>query len=203
LERTLAINQRIITLLAVAAVLTTAVVGQLPAAATSTTTSPKSLERDLLPSSYARKQGFTEVLEKANSTSKSGVKSCPNGAQEAFEDPSTQVVMEVQLVACVTNKAAAALVAAAAASGAATTSSPPKQLGSSAVERSGTDSTYGVYWRRGKIVKVVNIETNISSTTTTTTTTTTIPTTTIPTPPITPTQQMLLSNAALEQDKIH
>jgi hypothetical protein len=111
--------------------------------------------------------------------------------------------MEVQLVACVTNKAAAALVAAAAASGAATTSSPPKQLGSSAVERSGTDSTYGVYWRRGKIVKVVNIETNISSTTTTTTTTTTIPTTTIPTPPITPTQQMLLSNAALEQDKIH
>ncbi|MGA2933385.1 MAG: hypothetical protein ABSE98_15035, partial [Acidimicrobiales bacterium] len=77
MERTLAINQRIIIVLAVAAVLATTVVGQLPAAA-STTTSPKSLERDLLPSSYALKAGFTEVLEKANSTSKTGEKSCPN-----------------------------------------------------------------------------------------------------------------------------
>jgi hypothetical protein len=181
LERTLAINQRIIIVLAVAAVLATTVVGQLPAWA-STTTSPKSLERDLLPSSYALKAGFTEVLAKASSTSKTGEKSCPNGAQEVFEDPSTQVIMEVQLLACATNKAAAALFAGAAASGPATTSSPPKQLGSSAVERSGTNSTYGVYWRRGKIIKVVNIETDISTTTTTT----------IPAPPITPAQQMLL-----------
>ena len=189
----MAFNLRILATAAFAVVLVTTVVG--PAGA-STTTSAKNLQRDLLPSSYADKAGFTEVVEKATSTSKTGEKSCPDGAQELFEDPSGPIGMQVQLLACTSTKAAAALVGEVAASGS-MVSSPPKGLGSTAVERSGGNSTYGIYWRRGKVVELISIETNIPATTTTTTTTT------IPSLPLTPAQQQLLSNTALEQNKLH
>jgi hypothetical protein len=159
--------------------------------------SPKSLQKDLLTSSYAAKVGFTEVAEQASSTSKTGVKSCPNGAQEAFEDPTSGTAMQVQLLACTSVKAATALVASASETGTSVSAPLPKNLGPAAVERSGTNSTYGVYWRHGSLVEFVTLDNNLSTTTTTTTTTT------VPSLPLTPGQQQLLSNAALEQNKRH
>src|ERR1039458_1833807 len=84
-----AMKRIILAVLPVAIVLLVTVEAQLPVGA-STPTSAKSLAKDLLPSSYAKKVGFTKVVEKATTSTKTGEKSCPNGAQAVFEDASGQ-----------------------------------------------------------------------------------------------------------------
>ena len=59
--------------------------------------------------SYAKTAGFTEVAEKVSTSTKTGVKSCPDGAQEAFEDGSNQTGVKAEILVCQTKKAAAAL----------------------------------------------------------------------------------------------
>jgi hypothetical protein len=168
---------------------------QMPAGA-STAPSPKSLGKDLLPSSYAKKAGFGEVAEKVTTTSKTGVKSCPNGAQEAFQSASAPTGVASEVVGCTTSKAAAAVLKGARSSGSVTSSIPPKQLGPSAVELSGGGSTYAIYWQRGTLVELVALTTNVSASGSSSTSTTTA------TPPITAAQQKVLANAAVEQDTI-
>jgi hypothetical protein len=67
----------------------------------------RALAKDLLPSSYAKGIGFGEVVEKVNTSSKSGVKSCPRGAQVAFEDRSNQSDVVSGVLECSTKAAAA------------------------------------------------------------------------------------------------
>jgi ethanolamine utilization protein EutA (predicted chaperonin) len=186
----LAVNRKIFALAMAVALLVAA--AEMPAWA-STVASPKSLATDLLTASYAKKAGFTKVSEKVSTTSKTGEKSCPNGAQEAFESASGQMGVFSEAVACTTSKAAAALLNGVQSGTSATSATPPKRLGSSAIERSGGGSTYAIYWQRGKTLELVALNTNVPATSTSTSTT-------LATPPITPAQQKVLSSLALEQD---
>jgi hypothetical protein len=190
--RTLPINRRIFAALAVVVVLPLTVAAQMPAGA-STLASPKSLAKDLLPSSYAKKAGFTKVAAKASTTSKTGQKSCPNAAREVFESASGQTALLSEVVACTTSKAAAALLSG---TPSGTSGTPPKQLGSSAIERSGGSNNYLIYWLRGNLAEVVGLNTNVPASSTSSTTTTGAAV------PITAAQQKVLSSAAVEQNKL-
>jgi hypothetical protein len=164
--------------------------------AEASTPSAKSLAKDLLTTSYASKAGFTEVAEKASSSTKTGVKSCPNGAQAAYEDRATQSGLATEILGCATPKAATALLGTVKSQGAATSLLPPKQLGSAAVERAIGGPVYTIYWKRGAIFELVALETDIPASSSSSTTTTTSPA-----PPITAAQQKILVAAALSQNK--
>jgi hypothetical protein len=160
------------------------------------TSSAKSLAKELMTAAYAKKAGFTEVAEKVSTSAKTGVKSCPDGAQEAFEDASNQSGIIAEILDCTTVKAATALLAGVKAEGT-KSSTPPTQLGSSAAERSSAGPVYTIYWRKGDVFEFVGLETEIPASSASTTTTTTAP----PAPPITAAEQKVLSGAALNQFK--
>jgi hypothetical protein len=165
----------------------------LPAAA-ATPTTPNALKAALLTTAFANKAGFPKVVEAATSSSKTGEPSCPDGAQEAFEAASGKTGVIAELVACSTQKAAAALLSGVKAGSSAVAVAPPKQLGSSALERSSANSTYAIYWQRGKVLALVGLATDVPASNSSTTSTT------ITAPPITSAQQKLLTRAALAQD---
>jgi hypothetical protein len=176
----------------VAVALSVAAAAQTSAGAS--TSSLKSLAKDLLPSSYAHKAGFTKVVEKVTTISKTGDKPCPYGAQEAFANASSQVGLVSEALACSTADAAAALLTGARSGTSATGANPPKQLGASAIERSSDGSTYAIYWQRGATLEVVGLNTDVPASGSTSTSTT------LAAPPITRAQQKVLSSAALEQN---
>ena len=82
LENAVPKQRRAVPAVAVALVLLLTGLGEITAGAS--TPSMKSLAKDLMTTSYAKTAGFTEVAEKVSTTAKTGVKSCPDGAQEAF-----------------------------------------------------------------------------------------------------------------------
>jgi hypothetical protein len=181
---------------AVAVAVVMALTGLGAVSAGASTTSAKSLAKDLMTTAYAKKAGFTEVAEKVSTSAKTGVKSCPDGAQEAFEDATNQSGVIAEVLSCSTKKAATALLAGVKAQGA-KSSTPPKQLGSSAIERSSSGPVYTIYWRQGDVFEFVGLETQIPASTSASTTTTT----TAPAPPITAAEQRILAGAAVNQFK--
>ena len=70
--------------------------------------------------------------------------------------------------------------------------SPPKSLGSTAVERLGSDSTYLIAWRRGTAFELTGLSTDLPSSSTTSTTTGTPV-------PLTAHDKQVLANAATQQ----
>ncbi len=161
-------------------------------AAGASTPSAKSLAKDLLTAAYAKKAGFSDVIEKASTTDKTGLTSCPDGGREAFEDVSTRSGLVSEVLVCATKAAAAALLTEARKEGSAT-ATPPKQFGSSVAERRSDGPEYALYWQRGDVFEFVGLETDISASSSSSTTTT------IPAPPITAAEQKILSGAALSQ----
>jgi len=185
--------RRALPAVAVALVIVLTGLGEVTAGAS--TPSAKSLAKDLMTTSYAKGAGFTEVAEKVSTSTKTGVKSCPDGAQEAFENTSNQTGVKAEILVCSTKKAAAALLASVKAAGG-TSSAPPKQLGSSAVELSSDGPIYTVYWQEGNVFAFVGLETQIPPSSSSSTTTTSAPA-----PPITAAEQKVLSGAAVNQFK--
>ena len=165
------------------------------AAGASAPASAKQLAKYLLPVNEAKKAGFTKVVEKVTTSSKTGEKSCPHGAQEAFEDASGQTGLVSEVVACTTAKAATLLLTGVKKATTASTTGPPKRLGSSAFERTSGGSTYTIYWQRGQTLALVGLTTNVPASSSSTSTSTTAVA-----PPITAPQQAILSKAALRQD---
>jgi hypothetical protein len=180
---------------AVAVALVVALTGFGEIAAGASTPSAKSLAKELMTSSYAKTAGFTAVAEKVSTSAKTGVKSCPDGAQEALENTSNQTGLLAEILSCQTKKAATALLASVKADGT-KSSSPPAQLGSSAIERGSSGPVYTIYWRQGDAFEFVSLETNIPASSSASTTTTTAPA-----PPITAAEQTILSGAVLNQFK--
>jgi hypothetical protein len=185
----MSIYRRCLPAFGLALIISFTAVGEVTAGAT--IPSAKSLGKDLLTAAYAKKAGFTEVAEKPSTSSKTGVKSCPNGAQEAFENATAKSGVVAEILACQTSKEAAALLTSVAKQGA-SSMAPPKQLGPSAVERSTSGPVYTIYWQHGDVLEFVGLETAIPTTTTTTT---------APAPPITAAEQSILAAAALNQSK--
>ena len=186
-------SRRALPAVAAAVVIALTGLGALPAGAS--TTSAKSLSKDLMTSAFAKKAGFTKVAEKVSTSAKTGVPSCPDGAQEAFETASSQSGLIAEVLVCKTKKAATALLTSVKAEGG-TSSSPPKQLGSSAVELSSSGPVYTIYWQQGDVFAFVGLETQIPASSSSSTTTTTAPA-----PPITAAEQKVLSGAAVNQFK--
>jgi hypothetical protein len=180
---------------AVAVALVVVLTGLSEVTAGASTPSMKSLAKDLMTTAYAKTAGFTAVAEKVSTTAKTGVKSCPDGAQEAFENTANQTGVIAEVLVCTTKKAAAALLASVKAQGG-TSSSPPKALGSSAVELSSSGPVYTIYWQQGDVFAFVGLETQIPASSSSSTTTTTAPA-----PPITAAEQKVLSGAAVNQFK--
>jgi hypothetical protein len=134
LENAVLKPRRAWSVVAIAVVIVLTGLGETTAGAS--TPSAKSLAKDLMTTAYAKTAGFTEVVEKVSTSAKTGVKSCPDGAQEAFEDASNQTGVKAEILVCQTKKAAAALLTVVKSEGSAS-SAPPKQLGPSAIESSG------------------------------------------------------------------
>jgi hypothetical protein len=161
-------------------------------AAGASTPSAKSLTKDLLTAAYAKKAGFSDAVEKANTSDKTGVTSCPDGAQEAFENTATQSGLVAEVLVCSSKAAATALLTGVREKGSASVA-PPKQLGAAA-ERRSDGPVYSIYWQRGDVFEFVGLETGIASSTSSTTTT-------IPAPPISAAEQKILAGAALSEFK--
>ena len=187
-RNTVTMPRRLFGALAIAVVLPLTLATQLPASG-STVASSKSLAKDLLPSSYAKEAGFTEVAEKVT-TSKTGSASCPEDAAEAFRNAAGKMNLITEAVACITSQGAATLLKGARSATSATSARPPKQLGSSAIERSspGPGSIYQIYWVRGLTLEVVELTTDVSAGSSGTR------------HKITSAQQKVLSSAAVEQN---
>jgi hypothetical protein len=183
--------------LAVAVALPMTATMRVPAGASSVASSkslatpPKSvrttLGKDLLPSSYANKAGFSKVTAKVT-TFKTGNTSCPYDAEEGFENPAQKLSLISEAVDCTTSQGAATLLNSARSATSAISARPPKQLGSSAFERGSPGSVYQIYWLQGLTVEVVEIAA-------------TVPAGGSQAPhAITSAQKKILSSAALEQN---
>jgi hypothetical protein len=134
------------------------------------------------------------VARKVATSSKTGLNSCPNGAQETFETASSQTALASEVVACTTDKAAAALLKGSRTGTSVTSAHLPKRLGSSAIEQLSDVSVYQILWQRGTIVEGVALNINVPATAGSSTSTS------IAALPITSAQQKVLSSAAVEQD---
>ena len=154
----------------------------------------KALEGDLLSPAKVRPLGFTKVLEKARTSSATGQKSCPEGAEQVFEDESGQTGLASEVLACTNIQAARGLLIRLRSQGSAVSVVLPKRLGPSAIERNIGRSTFAIYWQRGKIVEVVAMTTNLVAATSSSTSTSAVSS------PLTSVEQRNLSAAALQQN---
>ena len=160
------------------------------AAGASTPAAATSIAKDLLSSSYAKAVGFPRVARKVSTSSKTGLKSCPNGARETFESASRKTALASEVVACTTNDAAAALVKSSGTGTPTPSVHPPARLGASAFEQLSNVSIYQIVWQKGAIVEAVALNVNVPASGGASSATN----------PITPAQQKVLSSAALKQD---
>ena len=163
-------------------------------AAVATSSASKPSTRVLVPVSVATAAGFTKVISAPSSTSTStGVTGCPDGAQEEFASASGNLGLLSEVLYCESAADANTLLKGLESNSKAQAGlSPPKSLGSTAVERLGSDSTYLIAWRRGTAFELTGLSTNVPSSSTTSTT--------IGTPvPLTAHEKQVLANAATQQ----
>jgi cyclophilin family peptidyl-prolyl cis-trans isomerase len=185
----LAINLVALTSLAVS-------VGSLGAAVTAPGTAGASTPSVsvLVPVSDANSAGFTKVVNAPTSSTATGVSGCPDGAQEEFSNASGNLGLASEVLYCDSTAAAKALLESFVASGKAQAGlTPPKDLGSTAVERVGSSSSYVIVWRHGTAFELTGLSTDLSASSTTSTTSPT-------TIPITAHEQQVLASAASQQN---
>jgi hypothetical protein len=165
-----------------------------PAADASTNSVVASPTKGLIVASKASRLGFPMAVGKPFSSKKTGVAGCTNGAEARFANTAkaTGLISEV-LVCKSASVPAGVLKKERNASAVSAAMKPPKMLGTTAFERLAGQSTYGIYWQRGRILEFVAIDINIAASSTTSSTTATVT-------PLTQDQQRTLSNAALAQD---
>ena len=153
--------------------------------------------KGLLATAQASRLGFTKVVGKPTTTTKTGVTGCGKGAEVAFEDSTGATGLISEILVCKSASGPAGLLKKAKKAGSTSSAAmPPKQLGSTAIELAAQGTTYAIYWQRGTVLEVVALDTNVPASASSTTTTS------APGPviPLTSQQQQTLSNAALAQD---
>ena len=122
-----------------------------------------------------------------------GVTGCPYGAREEFASASGNLGLESEVLYCYSAADSETLLKGLASNGEAQAGlKAPKSLGSTAVERLGSDSTYVIAWRRGDAFELIGLSTDLSASSTTSTTTGT-------SVPLTAHDQQVLANAATQQ----
>ncbi|MGA2305682.1 MAG: peptidylprolyl isomerase [Acidimicrobiales bacterium] len=161
--------------------------------ATGTTTAHKPSTSVLLPVSAAEAAGFTKVVNAPSVSTDTSVTGCPDGAQEEFSNASGNLGLASEVLYCESAADATTLLQNFATTGEAQAGlTPPKGLGSTAIERAGSGSSYLIVWRRGAAIELTGLSTDLSSSSTTSTTTAT-------TVPLSAHDQQLLENAATQQ----
>ena len=174
----------------VVAVMASVVVGP-AAAATSPASKPSTSV--LVPVSAAKAAGFTNVVNAPTTSTNTEVTGCPYGAQEEFASASGTLGLVSEVLYCESAADADKILKGIASNGKAQAGlSPPKSLGSTAVERLGSDSTYLIAWRRGTAFELTGLSTDLPSSSTTSTTTGT-------SVPLTAYDKQVLANAATQQ----
>ncbi|HWF16766.1 MAG TPA: peptidylprolyl isomerase [Acidimicrobiales bacterium] len=147
----------------------------------------------LVPASAAKEAGFTKVVNNPSTSMSTGVTGCPYGAQEQFASASGLLGLESEVLYCESAADAEMLLKGVESNSKAQAGlSPPKNLGSTAVERLGSDSTYLIAWRRGDAFELTGLSTNLPTSSTTSTTTGTPV-------PLTAHDKQVLANAATQQ----
>jgi cyclophilin family peptidyl-prolyl cis-trans isomerase len=163
-----------------------------PAATGATTQKPST--NVLVPVSAANAAGFTKVVTAPTTSTATSVTGCPDGAQEQFANAAGQVGLLSEVLYCATAADAASLLQGVASSGKPEAGqSPPKSLGSSAVERLGSGSTYLIAWQHGTAFELTGLSEDLSASSTTSTTV-------APTVPLTAHDQQVLASAATQQN---
>jgi cyclophilin family peptidyl-prolyl cis-trans isomerase len=176
---------------AVAAVAGSIVV--VPAAA-STSPGSKLSTSVLVPVSAAKGAGFATVVNTPSTSTTTGVTGCPYGAREQFANGSGTLGLESEVLYCGSAAQAETLLNSLASGGKAPARlSPPKTLGSTAIERLGTSSTYLIAWRRGAAFELTGLSTDPSASSRT-------GTSTGRSVPLSKGQQQVLANAATQQN---
>ena len=128
----------------------------------------------LVPESAAKGAGFTKVVSAPFVSTNTGVPGCPDGAQEGFASPSGQPSLISEVLYCASAADASKLLAGIGSSDQVQAGLiPPKALGSTAIARLATGSTYLIAWRHGSGVEVTGVSTSPASRSTTSTTTST------------------------------
>jgi cyclophilin family peptidyl-prolyl cis-trans isomerase len=165
-----------------------------PSGAAGASSASKPSTSVLLPQSAAKGDGFTTVVSKPSASTGTGVSGCPYGSQEEFANESEHLGLVSEVLYCQTAADAAKLLEGFKSNGKAVAGlTPPKGLGSTAVAREGSDSTYLFAWRRGSNgVEVIGLSTDATTSTTTSTTATSVP--------LTAHDKQLLARAATQQN---
>jgi cyclophilin family peptidyl-prolyl cis-trans isomerase len=190
--RKLTLKRLASTILAVTVVALSGLIAIAPAA-TGGAATPKLSTSVLVPVSAAKAAGFTKVATAPTTSTATGVTGCPDGAQEEFANASGKVGLLSEVVYCATTADAAKLLKGIATESKATGQTPPKSLGSTAVERLGSGSTYLIVWEHGNAFELTALSEDPSASSTTSTTTAT-------TIPLTAHDQQVLANAATQQN---
>ena len=147
----------------------------------------------LVPVSAAKAAGFANVVNAPTTSTNTQVTGCPDGAQEEFASASGTLGLVSEVLYCSSTSDATKILQSIATSGNAQAGlSPPKSLGSTAVERLGSDSTYLIAWRRGTAFELTGLSTDLPASSTTSTTTGT-------SVPLTAHDQQVLASAATQQ----
>jgi len=177
------------------AIVVTALAGlvvTVPSASGSTTAHTPSTSV-LLPVSAAKGAGFTKVVNAPSASTDTTVTGCPDGAQEEFSNASGNLGLASEVLYCKSAADATQLLQQFATTGTAQAGlKPPKSLGSTAIERAGSGSSYLIVWRRGTAIELTGLSTDLASSSTTSTTTAT-------TVPLSAHEQQVLENAATQQ----
>jgi cyclophilin family peptidyl-prolyl cis-trans isomerase len=163
-----------------------------PAAADTPSTNTPST-RALVPESAAKDAGFTKVVTAPITSTQTGVAGCPYGAQEGFASASGKLGLVSEVLYCDSAADATRLLKNFISGGKAQAGLvPPKALGSTAVERVGSDSSYIIVWRRGAAFELTGLSADLPANSTTSTTTGTQV-------PLTSREKQVLANAAVQQ----
>jgi len=163
-------------------------------AASGTTAAQKPSTNVLVPVSAAKEAGFTNVVDAPNASTDTSVTGCPDGAHEEFANASGKLGLVSEVLYCASAADAKKLLQSFVTTGKTQAGlTPPKGLGSTAIERVGSGSTYLIVWRRGTAFELTGLSTDLSSSSTTSTTT-------LPTVPLTARDQQVLANAATQQN---
>jgi cyclophilin family peptidyl-prolyl cis-trans isomerase len=130
----------------------------------------------LVPVAAAKAAGFTTAVDAPTSSTSTGVTGCPYGAQEEYAATTGNLQLLSEVLFCKSVADASTLLKSVKTNGKALPGmSPPKALGSTAVERLGSNSTYLIAWRKGSAFELTGISTGSASTSTSTTTATPVP----------------------------
>jgi cyclophilin family peptidyl-prolyl cis-trans isomerase len=162
-----------------------------PAATATATQKPST--NVLVPVSAAKAAEFTKVVTAPTTSTATNVTGCPDGAQEQFANASGSVGLLSEVLYCTNAADAAALLKGISTSSKEAGQKPPKSLGSTAVERLGTGSTYVIAWQHGNAFELTGLSEDLSASSTTSTTV-------APTVPLTAHDQQVLANAATQQN---